>query len=96
MKHIPNPTYVIKLPNGTEATAKDLLLLCIDYVPPQGLDLPAQRARNRVAIELEKMAPGAEIVLEDHDYVTAQDAIRMMRWNARHKDIVAHAELFGV
>lgn len=96
MKTVPNPTFTIKLPNGQDATAKDLLLLCIDFSPQGGFDLPTQRARNRIADVLEKTGAGAEIALEDADYTVAQEAIKGMKWGGRHKDIPRFAELFGV
>lgn len=96
MKTVPNPTFTIKLPDGKDATAKSLLLLCIDTTPPGGLDLPAQRARNRIADVLENTAAGAEIALEDADYTVAQEAIKAMKWGGRHKDIPKFAELFNV
>ncbi len=95
MKTVPNPTFSIPLPGGKNATAKDLLLLCIDNQPQGGFDLATQRARNRVAAVLEKTEDGAEIALEDADYATAQDAVKAMRWSGRHADIVKFAELFG-
>lgn len=96
MKTVPNPTFTIKLAGDKSATAKDLLLLCIDFQPQGGFDLATQRARNRVADVLEKTAEGAEIALEDADYAVAQDAIKGMKWGGRHKDIPRFAELFGV
>lgn len=83
------------MPNGTPASAKDLLLLCIDHQPQGGFDLPTQRARNRIADALEKLEAGVAISLEDADYTVAQDAIKGMRWGARHNDIPRFAELFG-
>ncbi len=95
MKTVPNPTFTIPLAGGKNATAKDLLLLCIDHQPQGGFDLATQRARNRVAAVLEKTTEGAEIVLEDADHTTAQEAVKAMRWAGRHADIVKFAELFG-
>lgn len=96
MKNTPNPTFAIKMPDGKDATAKSLLLLCIDFTPPGGLDLSAQRARNRVADALENGLTSSDIQLEDADYAVAQEAIKGMKWGGRHKDIPRFAELFGV
>lgn len=96
MKTVPNPTFTIKLPDGKEATAKDLLLLCVDFPPQGGFDQATQRARNRVAAILEKTEAGAELSFEDADYTVAQDAVKLMRWNARHYDFDKFSTLFGV
>ncbi len=99
MKNIPNPTFSIPFtvgPNGRNATAKDLLLAAVDQAPNGGFDLATQRARNRVADAVEKVAEGGEIVLEDADYTTAQEAVKAWRSGIRHKDIEQFYALWGV
>jgi hypothetical protein len=90
MKEIPNKQFT-----ETDSTAS-LLRTCLNNPGKTGLDLPAIRARNRVADAIEKVAAGDIIKLEDADHGTAQQAIRDVRWASCDKHLVQFAEQFGL
>lgn len=96
MKNIPNIPLTIELKPGEVATAATLLNLCLANPPPAGFDYAMMRARNRVSDAIDGLRVGDEIKLEDADYATAVEAVKTMRWAAKHKDILKFAELFGV
>lgn len=90
MREIPNVKFT-----DTE-TAVSLLTICLNSVPPGGLDFATIRTRNRVADAIEKIGDGDTIKLEDSDYTAAQEAIKTTRWATRNKHLIQFAELFGL
>ena len=96
MKTTPNPAFSIKGPDGKEMTAAGILLFCLSNPPQGGFDFATMRARNKVADAVEKLAPGAEITLEDAEHATAVEAVRAMKWTALNKDLLKFGELFGL
>lgn len=73
-----------------------LLTVCLNDPGREGFDLTLLRARERVAKAIDGLKQGDVIKLEDADYVTAQNAIKGVRWASRDKHLIAFAEQFGL
>ena len=99
MKSIENKTYTI---DTAKLTTADLLNAAIAQSPfnahgqAMGFDFALNRARGRVADVLEKLKLGEPIQLEDADYQTAVDAVRLVRWNRQHKVYDEFSKQFGL
>lgn len=88
MKTIPNLRF-------TEIdTTATMLLACLNFPPQGGFDLATIRARTKIADIAEKVRPDETIVLEDADFVTAQIAIKQVRWSKLDRYVIRFAEQF--
>ncbi len=97
MKTIPNiqTSLASDKEGGPNACFSDLLKSSLNFAP-QGFSIELMRKRERVAKVIEKVAPGGDMVFEDADYATAQEAVKAVVWLKFHKDYIAFADAFGV
>lgn len=97
MKNIPNLTLNTGDKDNPTTTTAKMLSACLESGRPEhGFDFSVIRARNRVADVLEKVQDGGEIVLEDADYATAIESIKLTRWLKPSKHIIQFADQFGL
>lgn len=98
MKSIPQKQFTIKASPADAAghTTATLIRYCLDFPPQGGFTPSALKERSRIDAKIDGVAVGALIELEDADFATARKCVEEARWSARHADINAFLDLWGL
>jgi hypothetical protein len=71
--------------NSGDITTLELINKALDGAPAEGLSVADFRARAKVDITLNKLAPDAEeLILNDADFATVQKSFESVRFISRH------------
>ena len=76
-----------------EIDYKELIELCLDFVPQGGFSPKDIRNRNRIQDALDKA--DKIITLEDADFENMENIIKESRWMIRHHDLNIFLERFS-
>ena len=91
MKSLKNKKTEISKGENEFTTYIDLAKVCIDNIPPGGLDEPQMIARFDVEDAL-KDSNGEIKFTTKAQLETLKECVKSMRWNMRHKDILSFIE----
>ena len=65
----------------------DFIKVCVNHIVKGGFSTDEIRKRSRILEALDAEKDG-KIILEDADFVTLKNCIKVMQWGFMHKDII--------
>jgi hypothetical protein len=87
MRHFQDQKTTIK-DGDTILKYSDLIKLCLEKAPVQGLNIEQMRKNMKILDKFEKMKSG-KLELEELEWATIKAAVGAFPWAMMHKDIIA-------
>lgn len=87
---------VTKLPKDQEGKEKlgfaDLLLMCLDKVPPQGVTYSEMASSLDLVSKLKKLKPKGLIEIPSEQLPGVKEKVESMRWNKIDEELIAFSK----